>query len=225
MMNDLQDTKFMSADLPDCDPIELVSREYTGRPGRPRVIIDPEILETSYAMRGPTALGRVFNVSSRLVRRRALELEIVEPGEPVYIEFIDQDGTAMRYYLSSTSSQSSLPDEDLDAIMIDILNTFPTFGRRMVDGHLKFLGHHIPRKRVQQSYARVHGPPYGGFGVRRIERRVYNVRGYNSLCHHDGQHGTPVLFNHHFLISDPCWRSDSVIKLLFMVLLMDIRAS
>ena len=203
MMKDLQDAKFMSADLPDADPIEPVSREYTGRPGRPRVIIDPEILETSYAMRGPTALGRVFNVSSRLVRRRALELEIVEPGEPVYVEFIDEDGTAMRYYLSSTSSQSNLPDKDLDAIMIDILNTFPTFGRRMIDGHLKFLGHHVPRKRVQQSYARVHGPPYGGFGVRRIERRVYNVRGYNSLCHHDGQHGTPI-YNHKFLISDSC---------------------
>ena len=204
MMKDLQDAKFMSADLPDADPIEPVSREYTGRPGRPRVIIDPEILETSYAMRGPTALGHVFNVSSRLVRRRALELEIVEPGEPVYVEFIDEDGRAMRYYLSSTSSQSNLPDEDLDVIMIDILNTFPTFGRRMIDGHLKFLGHHVPRKRIQQSYARVYGPPYGDFGVRHIERRVYNVRGYNSLCHHDGQHGTPVIYNHKFLISDSC---------------------
>ena len=194
MMKDLHEAKFVLADLPDADPIEPVTREYTGWPGRPRVVIDPEVLETSYAMRGPTALGRVFNVSSRLVRRHALELGIVEPGEPVYVEFIEQDGTAVRYYLSSTSSQSTLSDEDLDAIMTDILNSFPTFGHRMIDGHLKFLGHHVPRKRIQQSYAHVHGPPCAGFGVRRIERRVYNVRDYNSLCHHDGQHGTYTLY-------------------------------
>jgi hypothetical protein len=59
----------------------------------------------------------------------------------------------------------------------------------MIDGHLKFLGHYLPRARIQESYARVHGPPVSAFGARHIECRVYNVRGYNSLCHHDGQHG------------------------------------
>ena len=117
MMKDLQEAKFVSADLPDADPIEPVTREYTGRPGHPRVIINPEVLETSYAMRGPTALGRVFNVSSQLVRRCALELGIVESGDPVYVKFIDQDGSTMRYYLSSTTSQSTLPDEDLTVLV------------------------------------------------------------------------------------------------------------
>jgi hypothetical protein len=189
MMNDLHDAKLQSADFPDAEPIEPVTLEHTGRRGRPRVIIDPDVLETSYTMRGPTELGRIFNVSSRLVRRRALELGIVEPGQPVYVEFVGEDGTTTRYYSSSTSSLSILSDEDLDGIMHDILNSFPSFGRRMIDGHLKFLGHHIPRSRIQASYARIHGPPVSAFGVRRIQRRVYNVRGYNSLCHHDGQHG------------------------------------
>ena len=143
-------------------------------------------------MRGPTELGRIFNISSRSVRRRALDLGIVEPGEPVYVDFEQEDRTTQRYYTSSTSSLSTLSDEDLDSIMVDILNSFPSFGRRMIDGHLKFLGHHLPRLRIQESYARVHGPSVSAFGVRRIERRVYNVRGYNSLCHHDGQHGKQV---------------------------------
>jgi hypothetical protein len=73
--------------------------------------------------------------------------------------------------------------------MLEILQMFPTFGRRMIDGHLQYLGHHVPRKRLQASYARVNGPPVSAFGVRSITRRVYNVPGYNSLAHHDGQHG------------------------------------
>lgn len=147
----------------------------------------------SYALRGPTDLSQVFGVSARTVRRRALEQGIVEPGAPVYIEFEDQDGNQRRFYTSSTGLHSVLSDDDLDIIMLQILNSFPSFGRRMIDGHLKYLGYHIPRSRVQASYARVHGPPVSAFGVRRIQRRVYNVRGYNSLCHHDGQHGTYVL--------------------------------
>ena len=59
----------------------------------------------------------------------------------------------------------------------------------MIDGHLRFLGHHIPCSRIQGSYARVHGAPSSGFGPRHIQHRVYNVAGPNSLWHHDGQHG------------------------------------
>jgi len=188
-MQDLERAKFQSADVPDAPPIEPVGFEHTGRRGRPRIVIDPEVLEVSYGMRGPTELGRIFDVSSRSVHCRAVDLGIVEAGEPVYVDFEEEDGTTRRYYTSSTSSLSTLSNEDLDLIMVDILCSFPSFGRRMIDGHLKFLGHHLPRLRIQESYARVHGPPVSAFGVRRIERRVYNVRGYNSLCHHDGQHG------------------------------------
>lgn len=122
-----------------------------------------------------------------------LELGLTEPGEPVYVDFEEDTGNTTRYFTGSSRSQSlstpGLSDEDLDAVMAQILDSFPTFGRRMIDGHLKHLGHSVPRSRIQASYARVHGPPVAAFGVRRIQRRVYNVRGYNSLCHHDGQHG------------------------------------
>jgi len=191
MTLDLNQAKSMSADVPDTEPIEATYRIYTGRRGRPKIVIDPDILGASYAHRGPTELGELFGVSSRSVRRRAVEEGIAEPGNAVYVEFEDLDGNTSRYYTgaSSSSSHSSLSDDELDSIMLQILTSFPTFGRRMIDGHLRYLGHHVPRSRLQASYARVHGPPVSAFGLRRIQRRVYNVRGYNSLCHHDGQHG------------------------------------
>lgn len=189
MIEDLDRAKFQSADIPDAEPVEATYTLHTGERGRPRIEIDEDVLRVSYALRGPTELAKVFGVSARLIRRRALELGLAEPGEAVYVDLEDEDGNTHRYYTSSTSSQSALSDSELDEIMSQILNSFPSFGRRMIDGHLKYLGHQVPRARIQQSYARVHGPPVSAFGVRRIQRRVYNVKGYNSLCHHDGQHG------------------------------------
>ena len=189
MVKDLHNAKSQSADLPDADPIEPVTLGHTGQQGRPHIIIDPDVLETSYTMHGPTELGRIFNVSSQLVCHCVLELGIVEPGQPVYVEFMSEDGTMMQYYSSSTSLLSVLSDEDLDGIMLDILNSFPSFGCQMIDGHLKFLGHHVSWSCIQAFYAHIHGPPVSAFGVRCIQHRVYNVCGYNSLCHHDGQHG------------------------------------
>ncbi|KAG2108391.1 uncharacterized protein F5147DRAFT_576953 [Suillus discolor] len=155
-------------------------------------MIDPEVLAVSYQLQGPTELGEIFGVSARTVRCRALEQKLVQPGEPVYITYVDEDGQAHRVYQSSTGSQSTLSDEELDATVLHILNLFPTFGRRMIDGHLLHLRQHVPRSHVQASYARVNGPPVAAFGVCRISRRVYNVAGYNSLAHHDGQHGESV---------------------------------
>jgi len=191
MINDLNHAKSQSADLPDAEPIEATYTIRTGRRGRPRIEIDEEVLEASYSHRGPTELSETFGVSARSVRRRALEAGITQPGESVYVVLEDLEGNSWRYYtgLPQNSSHSTLSDEELDNIMIQILNSFPTFGRRMIDGHLKYLGHHVPRSRLQESYARVHGPPVSAFGVRRIQCRVYSVRGYNSLSHHDGQHG------------------------------------
>jgi hypothetical protein len=191
MIADLNTAKTKSADHPDADRIEATRTVHTGRRGRPRIEIDEDILEESYKHRGATELGQIFNLSSRTVRRRVLEAGLAEAGEPVYVVFEDVDGNSWQYYTGSGrhSSHSTLSDDELDNIMVQILDSFPAFGRRMIDGHLKYLGYNVPRSRLQASYARVHGPPVSAFGVRRIERRVYNVPGYNSLCHHDGQHG------------------------------------
>lgn len=189
MIQDLTAAKTRSIDQPDQPPVQAVSERHTGRPGRPRKEIHPEVLAAGLQYGGPTELGRALNVAPRTVRRRALEAGLVEPGPPVYVEYVDETGNSTRVFTSSTGEQSNLSDEALDDIMLELLNTFPTFGRRMIDGFFTHQGHHVPRSRLQASYARVNGPSVAAFGVRRIHRRVYSVKGYNSLWHHDGQHG------------------------------------
>ncbi|KAL0562729.1 hypothetical protein V5O48_019352, partial [Marasmius crinis-equi] len=51
-------------------------------------------------------------------------------------------------------------NDELDTILGHILEIFPAFGRRMILGHLKHLGHHVPRERVRESYERVTGAPH-----------------------------------------------------------------
>ena len=70
-----------SNDEPDTTifPPSLVVR--TGRPGRPRIEINPAWLETALDIRGgTTSLGSIFQCAPRTVRRRALELGLVEPS-------------------------------------------------------------------------------------------------------------------------------------------------
>ena len=190
MSQSLDEAANQSNDQPDIPYVAPSTRIYTGRPGRPRVEINPGWLQTALDIRGgTTSLGTVFGCAPRTVRRRALELGLVEPGPPVYVDYVDPDGLVTRIYRSSTRAASDIDDEELDRIMASILQVFPSLGRRMIDGHLRYLGHAIPRPRLQASYARVHGAPSTGFGPRRIQRRVYNVAGPNSLWHHDGQHG------------------------------------
>jgi hypothetical protein len=122
-----------------------------------------------------------------------LEYGLAEACPPVYVEYEDPDsGQFVRLYQASTASADSLnllPDNSLDQIMRHILDIFPSFGRRMITGHLRHLGHNVPRERVRASYERVMGAP-ASLISRSITRRVYRVAGPNALWHHDGQHGT-----------------------------------
>ena len=102
---------------------------------------------------------------------------------------MDPDGIVTCIYHSSTCAASDIDDEELDTIMTSILQVFPSLGRRMIDGHLRYLGHAIPWPQLQASYAHVHGALSTGFGPCRIQHHVYNVASPNSLWHHDGQYG------------------------------------
>ena len=189
MIQHLDAAAGQSIDPPDAPPLETTHAIATGRPGRPRIEIDPSILAPAVELRGPTQLATIFGVSARTIRRRALEYGFVEPGPPVYVDYEGEDGTVMRCYTSSTAPTSDLMDDELDEIMHQTLEHFPFFGRRMIQGHFQSLGHRVPRSRLLESYTRVHGAPMNIFGSRRIQLRVYSVPGPNSLCHHDGQHG------------------------------------
>ncbi|KAF6743985.1 hypothetical protein DFP72DRAFT_774876, partial [Ephemerocybe angulata] len=151
-------------DFPDVQPMEVKTLEYTGQRGHSRIVLNPEVLEATHHHQGPTELGRLFNVSSRTVRRCLVDAGLEKPGQPVYVDFVRETESGLevrRLYLGSSRSMkgSYLLDEDLDDIMGNILESFPNIGRRMIDGQLRFLGHHIPCSRLQQSYARivVHG--------------------------------------------------------------------
>lgn len=177
-----------SASSQSTSPV-VCERVKTGRRGRPRVAIDPTFLQFAMDLRGPTALGKVFKCSSRTVRRRALELDIVSPGAPVRNSVVLPDGSTSVHYTSSSRPVSAMTDAELDAAVASALETFPAFGRKMLHGHFKAQGHNVPKTRIKASYTRVRGLPQTFGTRRRIVRRTYYVPGPLSLVHHDGQHG------------------------------------
>lgn len=172
-------------------PPVLTSTAPTENRGRPRINIDPAFLDQALQLRGPTALAKVLGVSSRTIRRRALEAQLVQPGSPVYMEEVQGDGSLARVYNSTSNAQSiELDDNTLDDLIKDTLLVFPNFGKQMMQGDLRAQGYKVSRQQIEASYIRVRGVP-ARFGHRPIVRRVYRVAGPNALRHHDGQHGEP----------------------------------
>lgn len=195
MVQELDQARHLSSDPPDAPHVVVSQHVATG--GRPRIEINPTFLAQALDLRGSHHLAQVFRCSPRTVRRRALDYGLAQPGERVYTDTAQPDGTVARVYTSSTRQVSAITDAELDSLLTSILEVFPEFGRRMLIGRLKAAGHHVPRERIAASYLRVHGTP-GRFGERSIHRRPYNVAGANSLWHHDGQHGIipfPIMFH------------------------------
>ncbi|KAJ8514850.1 hypothetical protein ONZ45_g7659 [Pleurotus djamor] len=155
--------------------------------GRPKFQIDPAFLAHALQHRGSTAIGKLLGVGPRTVRRRALEHGLVSPGSAVYQDVDQDDGTTTRIWTSTTPPVSTLSNDDLDVLMVEILQIFPFIGRKMIRGELDARGHRVPIARIRQSYLRVHGPP-PAFNNRIITRKEYTVSGVNSVWHHDGNH-------------------------------------
>jgi hypothetical protein len=63
MLNALDDAVHLSADPPDHDPPQLSYTAHTGRRGRLRVDIEPELLEIALSMRGSTHLASVYHTA------------------------------------------------------------------------------------------------------------------------------------------------------------------
>ena len=96
------------------------------------------------------------------------------------------------YITSYTAPQSDITDGDLDDLVLRLRRHFRRAGISMLDGMLRRLRYRIPREHIRQSLIQI-DPVHRIFQRIRIRRRVYNVPGPNSLWHHDGQHGMPVL--------------------------------
>lgn len=93
-----------------------------------------------------------------------------------------------RRIISYTGPLSSITDEELDSLILQLRQNFVRAGITMLHGMLRRLGYRIPRSRIQQSLYRI-DPVQRIFSRIRIRRRTYNVAGPNALWHHDGQHG------------------------------------
>jgi hypothetical protein len=185
MITRLDDAVHKAADPPSASTLQLVTVSRTGRRGRPRKEINQDLLAQALQLSSKSTIARHAKVSARTVQRRALEYGLAQPGQAVFVRS-GPDGTMVRQTHSQQAPQIS--DIELDAHIADILATFPSHGRALINGQLRSLGIRVTRQRIRNSYERVHGPP-PPFGRRVVPRRTYDVPGANSLWHHDGQHG------------------------------------
>lgn len=194
MIKDLDDACHRSSDQADGPTLVVATRTRTGKSGRPRLDIDPTFLHSALRLRGPAGLAPVFNCHPRTVRRRALALGLVQPGQPVNHRPVQPElGMNQEHAAVAPMPPPVVDDAILDGMVFDILTVFPTFGRNMLMGHFRYQGHRLPRARVQAAYMRIHGTG-AAFGNRAVHRRAYKVAGANSLWHHDGQHGQSFPF-------------------------------
>ncbi|KAJ6605986.1 hypothetical protein B0H10DRAFT_1886486, partial [Mycena sp. CBHHK59/15] len=156
MLEALLTATVQSQDIPSSPGMSVSHPIYTGRRGHPRLDIDYDFLAFGLDLHSPTGLAPVAGVSSRTVRRRALEYGLAQPAAAIYVEARDEVlGELVRTYVSSTTAPvSTLTDGELDQLMHHILEIFPTFGRHMISGHFCELRHPVPTSRIRESYNR-----------------------------------------------------------------------
>lgn len=178
MMYHLDQARQASSDPLEDPAIPFVHTIQTGRRGRPRVEIEPDLLSTALTLRPKTQIAKTAMCSARTIRRRQLDYGIDVPGP----------SHSQTQQVGRDNSDFPLSDEELDWYLANIMQDFPSFGRRLATASLRANGVIVSEGRVRESLTRVSGVP-GTFGGRRVHRRRYRVAGANSLWHHDGQHG------------------------------------
>ena len=139
---------------------------FTGRRGRPRLDISREQLEYLLHLGfSCPQVALVMGVSLSTVRRRMSE-----------------------YGLSITALYSTISDEELDMLIMQIKESFPNSGYRLMQAHLCREGHRVTQSRVRDAMWRV--DPEGSTlrWAQAIQRRKYSVTGPLALWHLDGNH-------------------------------------
>lgn len=158
------------------------------RGGRPRKDIDPAFVHASLRHRSKRAIARNLGCSARTIRRRLVEHGLSLPAPPVFHYHPGQRPVRSAHTAGVSDAFARISNFDLDRLVACILTTFPSFGRRLVQGSLRSQGWRIQKHRVVASIRRVTCRTRL-FRRRVAERRLYKVAGPNSLWHHDGQHG------------------------------------
>ena len=131
--------------------------------GRPRFSIPRHqlafMLEAQFSV---PRIAIILGVSIRTVRRRMSDYNL----------------TVRMFY-------ANISDEELDRIVAEIQQQFPTCGNRQMQGHLLSRGIRVQQHRVRESQRRV--DPAGSImrRLRIIHRRRYHVNGPQALWHID----------------------------------------
>ncbi len=143
--------------------------EYTGRPGRPCVMVqDSQLIGLRQLGLSWSKIGTILGISRRTLYDRRLELDLLG----------DQDPMAF----------TSITDGNLDATVRDIKDHMPHVGIRMTRGGLESRGIHVPEYRIRESLQRVDPVNSALRWACPISRRIYSVPHPNALWHLDGNH-------------------------------------
>ena len=167
-------------------PVTVSQQAHTSKRGRPPIEVDTVALQQLLELRGPESTGKLLGCSSRTVRRRALELGLVQPGAPVFTYEAQPDGSVSKVFHRQESVHSA--DEEVRIAVSAILETYPDIGREKMVAAIKGQGVSATRRQVEAALLALRGPSQSRT-QKPIQRRVYTVPGSNYLWHHDGQHG------------------------------------
>uniref|UniRef100_A0A7M5X2K0 Integrase catalytic domain-containing protein n=1 Tax=Clytia hemisphaerica TaxID=252671 RepID=A0A7M5X2K0_9CNID len=137
------------------------------QPGRPRLDISRETLislrEIGHSW---NTIANMFRVSRWTILRRVNDFE-----------------------LNHLSRFADISDADLNNLVSSFLREHGNFvGFSLVYGHLKSRGIHVQQKRIKDSIKAVDPENARIRWALVVSRRVYSVRGPNSLWHMDGHH-------------------------------------
>ncbi|KIJ41944.1 hypothetical protein M422DRAFT_48413 [Sphaerobolus stellatus SS14] len=119
---------------------------------------DKEFLRSAVRTKSYAELRRHFGCSSRTVRCRALENGFAQPCPPVSEEHVDNNGDEYVTYTSYGPEMADLTDEEIDSILHQILDSFPSFGREMARAQFRAYGLRVSKDRVHDATLRVVGP-------------------------------------------------------------------
>lgn len=126
------------------------TRVRTGGRGRPSIQIDPEFLEQAMQSHSNTELARALGCSTATVRRRQLELGLVEPQAPVRQTHVLDNGEEVVTY-NVPYRNSTLSGEDLLNRIAECLQRFGPRNTDWIEGYLAGLGYVVHRSNIQRA--------------------------------------------------------------------------
>jgi hypothetical protein len=193
MIRALDDAASEARDDAAAAPMSVACVVNRGTGGRGRLEIDKNWLAHASQVQTLRAVAEELGCHPRTVRRRLLDYGLANQAPPVIQSVEHPDGTRTKEWhpLGPTMSDINGDPQALDALVGQVLETFPDYGIEYLRGAVRSRGYRVSREHVRDSYHRVVGLR-PRFMHRPVERRVYSVPSVNSLWHHDGNHSESI---------------------------------